>query len=223
MTTCPGALSLATTQTSSPPVSLVAASAASARAASTSSPISAAIAPSPTGTACCIAWPRRIGERQRVCRGECGVLAERMSCDITEVAAKLETALRLDDAQRRHADGQQRRLGIFGQRQIAFRAFKHQARQMLRQRVVDLLEEIARIGKGLGEAFAHAHRLRPLTRKYESAFHTERVLYFCCCRPLRRETERRTPLPAGGHSGGGAGVKYPAGISGRRRGASCTG
>ncbi len=53
-TTWPGALSLATSQTPS-----ALASAASASTASSSSPRIAAMAPSPTGTAVCIAWPRR--------------------------------------------------------------------------------------------------------------------------------------------------------------------
>ena len=52
-TTCPGALSLATPQTSP-----CAASAATSSTAGRSSPRIAAMAPCPTGTACCIAWPR---------------------------------------------------------------------------------------------------------------------------------------------------------------------
>ena len=59
-TTWPGALSLAVAQTS--PVSFAAAAAISC-AAGRSTPSSAAIAPSPTGTAFCIAWPRRLSSR----------------------------------------------------------------------------------------------------------------------------------------------------------------
>ncbi len=57
-TTCPGALSLATSQTWS-----CAASAATAATVSRSRPISTAIAPTPTGTAACIACPRARSSR----------------------------------------------------------------------------------------------------------------------------------------------------------------
>ena len=57
-TTWPGALSLAGAQTSSS-----AAASATSRATSRSRPMSAAMAPSPTGTACCMAWPRRLTRR----------------------------------------------------------------------------------------------------------------------------------------------------------------
>ena len=62
-TTCPGALSLATAQISSCSIPARVASAATNRAASASSPISAAIAPAPTGTARCIARPRSFNSR----------------------------------------------------------------------------------------------------------------------------------------------------------------
>ena len=57
-----------------------------------------------------------------------------------------------EHADHREARRQQRRLGVLGQRQLAFRPLEHQPRQMLRQRVVDFLEEAARRGKGLGKA-----------------------------------------------------------------------
>ena len=60
MTILPLLLSLATTQT---PTSDPAAAAASARARSVLGPISEAIAPCPTGTARCIAWPRSFSSR----------------------------------------------------------------------------------------------------------------------------------------------------------------
>jgi hypothetical protein len=57
-TICPGLLSLATAQIwPRPAISAI------SRAASTSRPKIAAIAPSPTGTAFCIAWPRRLTRR----------------------------------------------------------------------------------------------------------------------------------------------------------------
>src|SRR5215469_6273723 len=59
-TTCPGALSFATAHTSARSAGPSDASAATSRACSTSRPSSAAIAPSPTGIACCIAWPRSL-------------------------------------------------------------------------------------------------------------------------------------------------------------------
>src|SRR6266851_62852 len=57
-TICPGLLSFARSQTWP-----CAAASATARAASMSRPSSAAIAPTPTGTAFCIAWPRRLTSR----------------------------------------------------------------------------------------------------------------------------------------------------------------
>src|SRR5215472_7506121 len=65
MTTCPGALSLATTQTGFDSASgaVSTASLETCSASSTSAPRSALIAPSPTGTACCIARPRNFNKR----------------------------------------------------------------------------------------------------------------------------------------------------------------
>ena len=133
-TTWPGLLSLATAQTWSP-----AAAAATSRAAAMSRPSSAAIAPSPTGTAFCIAWPRRLTSRAASPTGKAPrrrqrrIFAERMAGDVGGVPADVEPGLVLEHPDHREARRHQRRLGILGQRQLAFRPLEHQPRQRLRQ------------------------------------------------------------------------------------------
>ena len=70
-----------------------------------------------------------------------------------------------------HADGHQGRLGVFGQDQLGFRPFAHQLRQVLLQRLVDFLEDLAGGGEGSGEVGSHADGLGALSRKDESATH----------------------------------------------------
>ena len=77
------------------------------------------------------------------------------------------SSTRIDGEARR----QQRRLRVLGQHQLAFRPLEHQPRKMLRQRLVDFLEEVARRREGLGERLAHAGRLRSLPGKNKSPFH----------------------------------------------------
>ena len=98
---------------------------------------------------------RRIGDRDRACCRQGRVFAEGMTRDVGDMPAKHETAFRLENPNHREARRQQRGLGVFGQDEIAFRPFEHQAREVLRQRLVDFLEEVA------GRANVSA-RLRPM-------------------------------------------------------------
>ena len=52
-----------------------------------------------------------------------------------------------------------------------FRPFPHQPRKLLRQRVVDFLEDFARGRESIGEGLAHADRLAALSGKKECASH----------------------------------------------------
>src|SRR6266480_4341835 len=113
----PGELSLATAQTSSP----TEASLATSRAASMSSPRSAAIG--------------------------------------------------LEHPDDRERGGEQCRLRVFGQHQIALGPLEHQPREVLRQGVVDFFEELARDRRGFGEFLPHAGELRTLARKHKGPFH----------------------------------------------------
>ena len=61
-----------------------------------------------------------------------------------------------------HEDGG---LGVAGERELLLWAFPHEAAERDAQHVVRLLEDGARRGQGLGQLAAHAHLLRPLSRK----------------------------------------------------------
>ena len=65
--------------------------------------------------------------------------------------------------------GHDRRLRIFGQCQIAFRAFAHQTEQMLAQGFIDLFKHRARDWAGFGECLAHANGLAALSGENECA------------------------------------------------------
>ena len=119
--------------------------------------------------------PGGIADRQRARRRQRRILAERMTGDIGGVTPDVEAAVAFEHADDREARRQQRRLRVLGQHQLAFRTLEHQPRQMLRQRVVDFVEQIARRREGLGERLAHAGRLRSLSGKDESPFHVRRI------------------------------------------------
>ena len=130
----PAPLSLAQSHTSA----LRRASAATCARRSISMPSSAAIAPSPTGTARCMArprrfkQPRRIGKRQRARRRERRIFAERMAGDESGVALRRSSppsrsSTRIDREARRH----QRRLRVLGEDELALRPLEHQAREIL--------------------------------------------------------------------------------------------
>jgi hypothetical protein len=123
---------------------------------SSSMPSSAAIAPSPTGTAFCIDWPRsfRAGARRRAAasrRGQGRIFAERMAGDMRGQRRQRLAAVLLQDPHDGHADRHQGRLGVLGQDQLGFGPFAHQFRQVLLQRLVDLLEDVAGGREGAGQ------------------------------------------------------------------------
>ena len=62
-----------------------------------------------------------------------------------------------------------RRLSILGQPQLVIWAVLHQPEQVLRQRLVDSLENVARGAARLRQRRAHADSLTPLARKKECA------------------------------------------------------
>ena len=53
----------------------------------------------------------------------------------------VDTVLLAQHGEHRHADRHQRRLRVLGQRQLGFRTLRHQPRQVLAQRLVDLVED----------------------------------------------------------------------------------
>ena len=174
-TTWPGPLSLAHRAD----LVRAAASAATARACSISRPSSAAIAPSPTGTARCIARPRRFRSRaaSAMASAPAAASAEYSPSEwpATKAACRVRSKppSRFEHAHHREARRHQRRLRVLGQGELAFRSFEHQPREVLRQRLVDLLEDLARRRKGRGEVAPHADRLRALSGKYECPLHAE--------------------------------------------------
>ena len=119
--------------------------------------------------------PRRVANRKRAGRGQRRIFAERMPGDKGDVPAEVEPAFGFEHPDRREARRHQRRLGVFGQRQLALRPLEHQPREVLRQRVVDLVEKAPRRRKGAGEAAPHADRLRALPRKYQCTLHRRHI------------------------------------------------
>ena len=65
----------------------------------------------------------------------------------------------------------QRRLRVLGQGQIRIGPLEHQAREVLAERLVDLLEDLAGAPERRRQIAAHADRLRPLARKNERIRH----------------------------------------------------
>jgi hypothetical protein len=168
MTTLPILLSFATTHG---PASAPFAAISSASATSTL-PISAAIAPSPTGTAACMALPRVRNNfaasvtDKRASGRERRIFAERMAGDERRFASA-HAKLALQRTHRRQAHRHQRRLRVGGQRQFIGRAFEDQLRELLAQRLVDLLKHLARRAERVVKTLAHAGRLASLTGKNE--------------------------------------------------------
>ena len=115
-----------------------------------------------------------------------------MTGDIGGVAPDIESAIAFEHADDGETRRQQRRLRVLGQHQLAFRTLEHQPRQMLRQRVIDFVEQVARRREGRCERLAHAGRLRSLSGKDESPFHvrgipvSRQALVITRCAPLSR-------------------------------------
>ena len=92
-----------------------------------------------------------------------------MARDEIAFLRKADAAFGFEHAQSRNGICHNRRLGIFGQRKLAFGAITHQPEQMLAKRFVDFLKHRAGGGAGVGERFAHANRLAALSWKYKCA------------------------------------------------------
>ncbi len=194
----PALLSLATTQT---PTSAPAAAAASASATSVFGPISEAMAPAPTGTARCMAWPRslqqarRVGEAERAGGGERGIFAERVAGDegrAFEIGPRTPSSARAITA---------RLTAISAGWAFSVRVSSSIGpSRMSRDRcwpksVVDLLEDLARGGEGVGEVGAHADGLAALAGKQEGEAHRARPMLQEARRTRRSGRAGQAPQP----------------------------
>ena len=94
-----------------------------------------------------------------------------MAGDESDMGFEIELAVFLEHARDGEAHRHQRRLRILGEGQIALRPLEHEAREILLQRLVDLVEDIARRRERAGKIAPHADRLRTLARKYQGARH----------------------------------------------------
>jgi hypothetical protein len=94
-----------------------------------------------------------------------------MAGDVAGQAGERLAAVLLQDTHHGNADRHQRRLGVLGQDQVGFGPFAHQFRQILLQRLVDLVKDVPGGGEGPGQVDPHADGLGSLSRKDESATH----------------------------------------------------
>ncbi len=106
--------------------------------------------------------PDRIGELERPCRDMCGVLAEAVAGD----HRRFEAAGR-EQAVRRHAHGQDRRLSVLRQREAIGRTVEDEVAQRLSERRIRLVEHLAAFRESVDQGFAHADDLRSLAGKDE--------------------------------------------------------
>ena len=127
-------------------------------ASSRSAPSSAAIAPTPTGTAACIAWPRSFSSFAVVGRSndpaaDSAEYSPRL-WPATNCAAlsQVDTAFAGQRAEHRQRMGHDRRLGIFGELELVLRPLAHQLEEVLAECFVDLAEHVA--GGALASASA---------------------------------------------------------------------
>ena len=153
------------------------------------------MAPTPTGTAFCMACPRVRNSRavsamrEGAGRGQRGIFAERMAGDELRIALEIEAGFRFQHAHDGERDRHQRRLGVFGERERVGRAFEDDGAQLVAERVIDLLEHRRAGAKFVGQRLAHADRLAALARKHESDRHV-----LALSSPfLRRKSGRKTP------------------------------
>jgi hypothetical protein len=116
------------------------------------------------------------------------------------IPGKAQTALGFKHLDDRETGGHQRRLGVFGQGKLAFRPFEHQARQVLRQGIVDFCHYPPRRYERGSQGLPHADDLRSLTGKYKRALHPE------CAPPIRSHPGSGRGGPRG-HSGATVCVK----------------
>src|SRR5690606_17947654 len=90
-----------------------------------------------------------------------------MTRDAITLGGDREPPLVLEYAQYRDGMGHDRRLGVLGQRKLFLRPLAHDPRQVLRERLVDFLENLARRSAGFSQFPAHADLLAALPREYE--------------------------------------------------------
>ena len=110
-----------------------------------SAPSSAAIAPSPTGTACCIAWPRSFSSFAVVARSNEPAAHSAEYSPRLWPATKLATSARSNaPSSREHRDRMRhdRRLRILGELELVLRPLAHQPEQVLAERLVDFVEHV---------------------------------------------------------------------------------
>ena len=166
ITTCPLLLSLAAWHTSP-----WAASLATAATSAKSNPRMAAMAPTPTGVAACMALPRMRRSRA-VSLSENVPAAASAEYSPSEwpptnfaVLATVIPCSAFKHGKHRHAHGHQGGLGIGGERQVGFRPFPHEGGQVLGKGCIHLGKHRAGGGKRIRQRLAHANRLASLARE----------------------------------------------------------
>src|SRR5262252_4836513 len=88
------------------------------------------------------------------------------------VTRKINARLRFQYPHGRERHRHQRGLCVLGQHQRLGWPIPDDARELLAECRIDLLEHRACRRKGVGESLAHAYRLTALARKYESEGHS---------------------------------------------------
>ena len=172
-----------------------------------SSPSIAAIAPSPTGTAFCIACPRTRNSRaaSSMVRAPAAQSAEYSPSEWP--ATKAASRPTSSPASLSSARSAARLVAIRAGCALAVRVSsasgpsKIKPAEAFAQRRVDALEHFARGRKRLGERLAHADRLRALPGKYEGRCHPRSLLRDCTQLRAGRDAERRPLSSAAGKDG----------------------
>ncbi len=111
--------------------------------------------------------PCRIRQAERAGRRMGRVFAQAVAGDVFCCRAR-HTEITLKDLCGGQRHGHDRRLGVFGQGQLIFGAVLHQLEQLLAQRLVDFVEDVASAREILKQLCAHADALRTLSGKNES-------------------------------------------------------
>ena len=99
------------------------------------------------------------------------IFAEAVAGDEASSLCQLDAALLRQRGEHGHGMRHDRGLGIFGEPQVLVRSLAHKAEEVLPERLVNLLEDVARGAARLGQRCAHADRLAALPRKKECAHH----------------------------------------------------
>ncbi len=122
------------------------------------------------GLAAQLQKPRRVVDPERAGGRQGGIFPEAVAGDEGR-AGDLDAELALQRPHDRQTDRHQSRLGVLGEGEVLDRAVEHQLRELLGERLVHLLEHLARRGEGLGQLGPHADRLAALSRKGEGEAH----------------------------------------------------